>query len=486
MDRITSALQPLLAAQAPGSLQLRNGQLVIGKISELYPNQRALIQIGANRALAVIEAPLVKGGEYLFEAAVLSKTEVPKLKLRDRLDTSGNTDRLFAAINRSLGLPPAAKGYSQLAEHLLRANIPFSAEELPEAAEWLKSVPESFKAEGIMAVSAAFDRRLPKIGDTFSALLEALKGDPLKNDLQRLASELAAGDHQAPKTIGLRQVIEAILTGPELRKASQMMNRLVQWSTDPKSAEHFNASGILKKLNTAPNPEEVLRTILAAGSDQNTQLSSEESSWLRNKGKEIEVLAQPKELVRLFSMLEKSLAFIQENSKKAVQEDAAIKSLLADAADLGGAAGERAEKLSQKLNGYQLLQTEQPGVTAAWHHFPIQDERIRSDVSVHFQLRKDTEGKIDPAFCKMVFYLELANLGHVMADVQIQNRIVTAVVHSQHDLSALTAGAAAELKAQFQSLPYQFSGISFKKIEKSSVPEPNLYQTPKKGFDYRI
>ncbi|KZZ82865.1 GTPase-associated protein 1-related protein [Bacillus sp. SJS] len=486
MDRITSALLPTLTAKGTGSFQLKDGQLVIGKISELYPNQRALIQIGANKALAVVEAPLIKGAEYLFEAAVLSKTGVPKLRLREQLDTSGNMDRLTAVINRSLGLPSAGKEHSQLAERLLRANIPFSADELPEAAEWLKSVPESLKADGFKTVTAAFERGLPITGNTLSALFEALTGGTLKNDLQLLASELAGQDLHKEKPKALRQVIEAILAAPVQRKASLMMDQLIQWNDEPLSADHVNASGILKKLNTAPNPEEMLRTIFTGGVDQETLLSSEESSWLVNKGKEIEVLAQPKELVRLFSMLEKSLTMIQDHSKDALLKDAAFRSLLADAADLEGAAGESAEKLSRKLNGIQLSQTEQPGVTTIWHHFPIQDERILSDVSIQFQLRKDSEGKIDPAFCKLVFYLELANLGSIMADVQIQNRIVTAVVHSKHDLGPLAAGAAAELKAQFQNLPYQFSGISFKRTEKSKVPEPDLYQTPKKGFDFKI
>ena len=45
----------------------KNGQILYGKINKLYPNQMAEVQIGNQKVLANLEAPLQAGERYLLQ-----------------------------------------------------------------------------------------------------------------------------------------------------------------------------------------------------------------------------------------------------------------------------------------------------------------------------------------------------------------------------------------------------------------------------------
>ncbi|AZB42923.1 hypothetical protein CEF21_11780 [Bacillus sp. FJAT-42376] len=478
MERISSPFQSSLAfpdSSGVRSLQLKNGQLIMGKVAELYPNQRALLQFGPHKLTAAVEAPLQKGGEYIFQAAVRSQSDLPELKLIEKMEKQADPIRALISI-----APPAgafsSKWASQAAVSLLRASIPFSAEDISEAAEWLKSLTPASKEAGVLAVQEAMERQLPINRRTLSSVLEAVQGGSIKSGLQNLVPALSISD---PKEAALLQKIDNLWNGTADRKASAVIHELQKLSTGSFTEEKAAADSVLTKLSASGNPAEQLRQMFQSNSGI---LTAEEMNWIGQKIKIRDVLSQPKELIRLFMLLEKS--FSAEGGEN--RSEQTIRSLLAQVGDSASPAADHAEKLSLKLNGLQLLQNDQPGQLSLWQHFPVQDERILSDVAVNFQLRKDPKGEIDPAFCRLVFYLDLKHLGPLTADVQIQNRVVSAAVYSKQDLSSIAAAAHSELKAGFSGLPYQFSGISFKKTEEWNVPEAPVYQAPSKGFDFRI
>ena len=45
----------------------KNGQILYGKINKLYPNQMAEVQIGNQKILANVDAPLQTGERYLLQ-----------------------------------------------------------------------------------------------------------------------------------------------------------------------------------------------------------------------------------------------------------------------------------------------------------------------------------------------------------------------------------------------------------------------------------
>ncbi|MTH52726.1 hypothetical protein GKZ89_04835 [Bacillus mangrovi] len=473
MDPISAGLHHrLLQSMPPGNeLKLQNGQLVMGRVVELYPSQRALLQIGAHKTLAAVEAPLIKGAEYLFKAVVSGENSIPGLKII-RAHGGGS------GANGTAGVAGAGSNvHPQLSGWLLTANIPFTAGDIAAASEWLRSVPEAGQPAGILAAAEAISRKLPLNSRTLSALFEAFKGGRTADDLQELIRLLP--DHN-PRTAALRQTAEWLLDQSGKREAARVLEAVADASINGSGPNRELALSAAAKLQDPEKALEIMQTLKNTG--RHPLFTEEESAWILRQSPE--PASAPKELVRLFSMFEKILGPFSETANSGQAKESAFGKLLAQAAEAGGAAGEKADQLLLKLEGRQLLQNEQPGTVSVWHHYPFKNDRILTDVQVHYQLRKNEEGEVDPAFCRLVFYLSLSSLGPVMADVQIQNRIVAASVYSDRDLSPYSSTAGAILKKRFEDLPYRFSGISFKSTEQAKAAP--VYPLPGKGFDYRI
>ncbi|MGD6816185.1 hypothetical protein ACQCVE_03785 [Metabacillus sp. 113a] len=477
LDRILSSLPSFSGSGPHARMPLQPGQIASGKIVELYPNQRALVQIGDRKLLAHADVPLTKGAVYIFQASGREQS-VFALKVLEKLEYSeqaSNTGLLNSA-GTSSRLSQVLQRHSELAQHLLRGNIPFSAEQLRKAGEWLISLPESLKPHGLSAAAAVFEKQLPVTEEILSAMLETKSGGSIKDSLQTLSAALGKQPNPSQAELGLKQMTENVLSLTDQRKAVHLLDMVRQASLFGKP-DHV-ADGILRKAEGNPPPEEQIRLALAPGSKE-VLFSMEEQSWLREKAKELAVLSQPKEWVRLFSALRETLGLGEASGET-------FRTLLEQAVNGKGPAAEASERLAARLNGYQLAQSDQPGFAAVWHHYPIQDERIGSDVSISFQLRKNPDNSIDPAFCRLVFYLELSSLGPVMADVHIQNRIVSATVSTEPDMFFVSPAANALLKTRFENLPYTFSGIAFKKLIKEGLDEAAPHHFARKGYDWTV
>lgn len=87
-----------------------------------------------------------------------------------------------------------------------------------------------------------------------------------------------------------------------------------------------------------------------------------------------------------------------------------------------------------------------------------------SDLTIQWNGRKKEDGKIDADYCRMLFFLELGEIGDTLVDVQIQNRVISlSIVNEREDLKGLAAPLIAPLKDRVKALDYHLSSITFRK-----------------------
>lgn len=89
---------------------------------------------------------------------------------------------------------------------------------------------------------------------------------------------------------------------------------------------------------------------------------------------------------------------------------------------------------------------------------PIQIGQENVECSIQWNGRKRKDGKIDPDNCRILFFVELTNLGEIIVDLQFQNRKIQLVmVNSTQDLKELAHSHFSLLKENLQKLNFQLS-----------------------------
>ena len=77
--------------------------------------------------------------------------------------------------------------------------------------------------------------------------------------------------------------------------------------------------------------------------------------------------------------------------------------------------------------------------------------------------KKKTDGTIDPAYCRILFYLELESLKETIIDMGVQNRVVNVSITHEHPdrLEMLATPFIAVLKRNLEEIDYKLSSIVF-------------------------
>jgi hypothetical protein len=67
VQSITSGKPVSSPIEVKGSVSLKNGQILIGKVNKVFPDQTAEVQIGHQKMIANLEIPLRTGERYWFQ-----------------------------------------------------------------------------------------------------------------------------------------------------------------------------------------------------------------------------------------------------------------------------------------------------------------------------------------------------------------------------------------------------------------------------------
>lgn len=185
-------------------------------------------------------------------------------------------------------------------------------------------------------------------------------------------------------------------------------------------------------------------------------------SALANKAGDIQALAQ--------SLKPQLLALIQ---------DAQVPPALRDSAEM----------LMARLNGMQLLSGENGHQHQLVMQVPLDFFGKRMDATLQWNGRMREDGKIDPSYARVLFYLNMESMEETVVDMQVQNRIVTInVFNDSPGIGLLAEPLKQRLKAGLSEKDYHLSGVFVKPFEREvkATVAPKQDDVPTSGVDYRI
>lgn len=135
---------------------------------------------------------------------------------------------------------------------------------------------------------------------------------------------------------------------------------------------------------------------------------------------------------------------------------------------------EAAEQLMARINGMQLLSSENGHQHQLVMQLPLNFFGRQMDATLQWNGRMKENGKIDTNFARILFYLNMESLSETVIDMQVQNRIVTLNIYNDHEqLDRLAEPLKQTLKNGLESIDYQLSGILIKPFKKETTVVKN-------------
>ena len=126
----------MLQNQQSNSLTLRPGQVMLGKIKEILPNNVAVVQFGKHQVVANLEVPITADQSYLFE--VVTTGDLPQLSVVSQSTANISLTEQIQMILANLNLSPTTEN-RQFVQELLANEIPIRQSDLKQALDILKN-----------------------------------------------------------------------------------------------------------------------------------------------------------------------------------------------------------------------------------------------------------------------------------------------------------------------------------------------------------
>ncbi|MEW9108573.1 MAG: hypothetical protein AB2374_04435 [Cytobacillus gottheilii] len=220
---------------------------------------------------------------------------------------------------------------------------------------------------------------------------------------------------------------------------------------------------------------------------QESSVPAEESALIRD---------QMKSIVKLlgFSHEHDSLQVIKNPDNEGVKNLDSIKSLLLSnlREDFSPALKDAADKVINRITGFQLLSQEVGPIQQYVYQIPFSFLGKTNDVTMQWSGRKTTEGKIDPDHCRILFYLNLDSLNETVVDLHVQTRVINmTVINDTPDIKSVVQPFIPMLKERLMEHDYKLSALEFKmSIDNKQQPVQTSFLSknqPKfSGLDIRI
>lgn len=235
---------------------------------------------------------------------------------------------------------------------------------------------------------------------------------------------------------------------------------------------------VLPLLNQAPSSLSKMDHILFADSAKGlASLSNEEQTLINQIKNDIKfagmqwenahaVKDQIKHLIQSIGLNyeHELLSMLKTQEGNAINKAETLKPLLMQllSEEASPAIKDAAEKLLFKITGFQMLSQEVGPLQQYVFQVPLSFWEMKSDLTMQWSGRKLENGKIDPNFCRVLFYLNLNQLKETIVDLQVQNRVMNiSIINERTDLRMLSAPFIAHLKGNLTKINYHLSSIVF-------------------------
>ena len=412
------------------------GQILNGKIIKLFPNGIASLQVGSQKMVAQLEASLDVKHRYWFQ--VQPGDGKVKLKVIGIVPESRSSQDGTPITGLMNELSISTKDVKEeTIRFFLKEQLPINKEIIQSSAGFLKE--SNSLQDGHEAIKLILQRQLPMTKETFHAILSALDDQAsITHLMNRLSDTLQKG----PLSVNTSKLLHVLQT---LMSSDMNIDRTLAGETKHDKGQLLNVSDLFKQA---------ISTIGYAYENSAIQYMEQ-----RNKEFDKDMVLKP--------LL---IDFLKENP----QESAKM----------------TAEKLLDKITGLQLLGQESSPVLQQVVQIPINIQSKMVDLTLQWNgRRKANSNEIDPAFCRVLFYLELETLQETFVDMQVQNRIITITVMNENQhLSMLAKPLISNLKEGLDSLNYTLSNVHFANLSRvQEKKSPTLLNNSHySGVDLRI
>ncbi|WP_042354005.1 hypothetical protein [Bacillus rubiinfantis] len=396
---------------------LRPGQVLYGRVEELYHNETALVRFGKFQVQAQLQTPLAAGGSYWFQVQAGGTDDV---QLRVIASPEQNKPAA-ASILREFHLPET-KVNKQLLQFFLEKNLPLTAETLKAASEWFHSKVDM--AKGLTALEYMLKRDLPLTEQTFQALVAVQEEKSFVTELKQLQQFLTHPRLESFKTIA-----------PLKQEITEMMR-----------------TGFIDSNNVKFSSGEEVKLLLK-DVIQRLGLTYENDLALWSQGSQAG-REQPKSLDSLKPLLMSAMAELGSN-------------------------GEKLEPLLQRITGMQLISQDPAApVQQLLMQLPLSFGGMESDVTIQWNGRKKSNGQLDPEHCRVLFFLELQHLNETMIDMVVQNKVVHLTVSNDTEgIEQIVTMLKPVLKDKLEQTGYHLSFIHVKPFFKEEIQEFHQVQS---------
>ncbi|MDN4607480.1 hypothetical protein [Sporosarcina highlanderae] len=407
-------------------LSLREGQVFQGRINQIFKGQMAEVQIGEQKLMARLEVAMQTGDAYFFKVKSIEPDVQLKIITGPITATETKENQMMKLIE-TMQLPKSEEMQS-LINHFIKHKIPVSRENLISAAHLMKSVPPTIQEEALSSVQRLVELKLPLTDLNFKTFV----GIETKEGMHRvldsfktaLVDDFSLSAHHKDKILGT------------LDQLGRISNSIVEQTID---------GNVMK---------DVMQKLF------NTLGFNYEAVLIQNEP----------DINKIKDMLKPQLI--------ALLNESAISPALREASELAVA----------RLNG-SLLQSVESGMNQQIvMQLPLELLGKRIDATMQWNGRMREDGKIDPEYARILFYLDLSSIKETVIDMQVQNRVVSVTVFNDDEKLKLIGDIFQErLKSGLESADYKLSGISFKKLEKEAKRNiSNQLKSNFQGVDFRV
>ncbi len=368
-----------MMAMPTNKLTLRNNQVVQGKVLKLFPDQKALIQVGQSKLVAQLEASINPSERYWFR--VKGSEQSLQLKIMKQVEGDHFTNHSVSKDLLLMFQQKTSKENILLASELAKDHIPFTKQQLITAIEILKNTPKKDSMIIIDAVKYAMKHEFPLTENVIKSLVQTQSAVPLAKQIDTLLHSIQS------------------LEQPQ---------------------------GLFKQLQqTIQNLKQLSENLLSKGT---FDLSLENGLKIKETSLEIQTLREI-----LGSLRNEGLA--------------------------GSIVEDQIDSLFQRLSGQTLLQHDIGPTSQMITQVPL-FALNNTDLTIQWSGQKQGNGNIDPAFCRILFYLQLPILTDTMVDVQIQNRVMKIIITNNLEaLKPLVSQHTDKLKELLNEMDYHLSSI---------------------------
>ncbi|PLS16659.1 hypothetical protein CVD28_16415 [Bacillus sp. M6-12] len=155
---------------------------------------------------------------------------------------------------------------------------------------------------------------------------------------------------------------------------------------------------------------------------------------------------------------------------------------------------EAAEQVLHRITAQQLLSNDAGPLQNLVMQIPLTMANHRTDLTLQWSGRKKSDGTIDPGYCRILFYLKLAQIKETVIDMQIQNKVIKVTVYNEaaDQLKPLSNAFLPLLKRNVEEMGYKLSSVGFeseatRKNPVSRQPSPlSIHSDSYSGVDLRI